>query len=113
MTHMRPTVTLRATPKPKPGTAAKARRARKRIADKVLAANAQQVRWRDQDRCRVCGSSQGVEVHHVIFRSQGGSDETSNLACLCQQCHARVHARRIWLSGSADGLLEITSEKAS
>lgn len=111
---MRPSVTLRrATQKPKPGSAAKARRARKRLKDKTLAENAQQARWRDQDRCRVCGSGQGVEVHHVTFRSQGGTHDTSNLVCLCQSCHARVHARRIWLSGNADETLVITAEKCA
>ena len=105
--HMRPNA------KPAKGTAAKARRARKSAADRELAGNAQQARWRDQDRCRVCGSGHGVQVHHVRFRSQGIDHSTANLVCLCVTCHARVHARRIWLSGSADGLLEITSEKKS
>jgi 5-methylcytosine-specific restriction endonuclease McrA len=104
--HMRPSVTLR-NAKPKLGTAAKARRARKRKADKTLAENAQAARWRDSDRCRVCGSGQGVEVHHVQFRSQGGTHATSNLVCLCVSCHAAVHARRIWLSGDADGVLKV------
>lgn len=102
--HMRPSVTLRKPPK---GTAAKARRARKRLKDAELAGNAQQVRWRDMDRCRVCGSGQGVEVHHIRFRSQGVDHSTANLVCLCAQCHARVHARRIWLSGNADEALVI------
>lgn len=107
--HMRPTVTLR---KPVKGTAAKARRARKRAADKALAENAQQARWRDLDRCRVCGSGQGVEVHHVTFRSQGGGHGTSNLACLCVSCHAAVHARRIWISGNADEKLVIEAQRS-
>jgi len=108
MSHM--TVTLR---KPVKGTALKARRARKRIKDKTLSENAYAARWRDMDRCRVCGSPQGVEVHHVSFRSQGGTHDTSNLVCLCRGCHAQVHARRIWLSGDADGKLTITTERAS
>jgi hypothetical protein len=110
MTHMRPNVTLR---KPVKGTALKARRARKRAADKTLSENAYKARWRDQDRCRVCGSGQGVEVHHIAFRSQGGTHDTSNLVCLCRGCHAQVHARRIWLSGDADGVMAISGEWAS
>jgi len=103
-------VTLR---KPAKGSALKARRARKRLADKTLAENAMQARWRDQDRCRVCGSPQGVEVHHVAFRSQGGTHDTSNLVCLCRGCHAQVHARRIWINGDADGLLLVSQEKSA
>jgi 5-methylcytosine-specific restriction endonuclease McrA len=113
MTHMRPSVTLRrATQKPAKGTAAKARRARKRLKDKELAGNAQRARWRDQDRCRVCGSGQGVEVHHVQFRSQGGTHATSNLVCLCQSCHAAAHARTLAISGDADGRLSFEWNRA-
>lgn len=32
-----------------------------------------------------------LEVHHIIFRSQGGSDEEDNLITLCSTCHYNVH----------------------
>ena len=49
------------------------------------------VRERDHYRCRVCGTAQMVEVHHILFRSQGGPDEDWNLITLCKQCHMRAH----------------------
>ena len=32
------------------------------------------------------------EAHHVLFKSQGGDDDPSNLVCLCQRHHQLVHA---------------------
>lgn len=49
------------------------------------------VRERDHYGCRVCGSAQMLEVHHILFRSQGGPDEDWNLISLCKQCHMRAH----------------------
>ena len=46
---------------------------------------------RDGWRCQVCGSMQNLQVHHLQFRSQSGSDLENNLIALCKQCHAQVH----------------------
>ena len=32
-----------------------------------------------------------LEVHHIIFRSNGGSDEAENLIALCKECHDGIH----------------------
>jgi hypothetical protein len=32
-----------------------------------------------------------LEVHHIVFRSNGGSDEQENLITLCKQCHDGIH----------------------
>lgn len=32
-----------------------------------------------------------VEVHHIVFRSQGGPHEEWNLIALCKLCHMRAH----------------------
>ena len=53
-------------------------------------------RWvleRDGWRCQFCGSTSGVEVHHIEHRSQGGSDREENLITLCCQCHMLTHSR--------------------
>ncbi len=50
-----------------------------------------EVRARDHSRCRVCGTAQMVEVHHIQYRSQGGPDEAWNLISLCKLCHMRAH----------------------
>lgn len=38
-----------------------------------------------------------LHVHHVHFRSQGGTDHPSNLLCLCEACHADLHAGKFSL----------------
>ena len=93
---------MRALPKPKPGTARAMQRARARLAKTRLAAACVLVRERDGGRCRLCCIDSGVHVHHIKFRSQGGTHETSNLVCLCAVCHDGVHARRFTISGNAD-----------
>jgi 5-methylcytosine-specific restriction endonuclease McrA len=50
-----------------------------------------QVLERDAWRCQVCGGMQHLQVHHLKFRSQSGSDVEQNLITLCAQCHERMH----------------------
>jgi 5-methylcytosine-specific restriction endonuclease McrA len=47
-------------------------------------------RW----RCQACGlPTSRLEVHHVIKRTQGGSDfDRDRLIALCRDCHARTDA---------------------
>ena len=40
-----------------------------------------------QDRCVVCHSCVGLEVHHIIPQGSGGLDAVFNLITLCAQCH--------------------------
>lgn len=65
---------------------------------------------RDGWRCRVpgCTSRRNLQVHHVIFRSHGGSDDDANLVVLCAthhlqcihrgwlRCHALPHGLLAW-----------------
>lgn len=48
---------------------------------------------RDRHRCRGCAKS-ADEVHHIVFRSQGGTDDPSNLVAICRGCHEQAHGRR-------------------
>jgi len=67
-----------------------------RLDPKAYAGLRDQVQRRDAWRCQRCGSLQGVEVHHLEHRSQGGGDLQQNLICLCHRCHKSAHsARRI------------------
>ena len=56
-----------------------------------------------------CKSSQKVKhsdklhVHHVIFKSKGGSDTPSNLITLCEKCHNDLH----------NGTFEIKGKKST
>ena len=48
------------------------------------------VLFRDGHKCQACkGKSKDsvLEVHHVVFRSEGGTDNPSNLITLCSKCH--------------------------
>lgn len=46
---------------------------------------------RDQYTCQCCGRSikDGaiLHVHHIVYRSQGGTDRMANLATVCEKCH--------------------------
>lgn len=57
---------------------------------------------RDNYICQHCkGKSKDrkLEVHHIIFRRNGGSDEESNLLTLCKTCHDKLHRGEISLKG--------------
>jgi 5-methylcytosine-specific restriction endonuclease McrA len=44
--------------------------------------------------CGLCGQkklSHELEVHHIVFRSQGGTDSPDNLLALDILCHRAVH----------------------
>lgn len=40
--------------------------------------------------CENCGRI-AVDIHHIVFRSQGGTDDASNLIALCRECHNLAH----------------------
>jgi HNH endonuclease len=48
-----------------------------------------------------CTMRKTLDVHHISFRSHGGSDEPANLVCLCRSHHALVHRGICSVSGSA------------
>jgi len=41
--------------------------------------------------CAECGSNQNLQVHHKVFRSQGGRNTVENCVLLCQVCHSKAH----------------------
>ncbi len=43
--------------------------------------------------CENCGKV-AVDIHHLIFRSQGGKNNIENLMALCRKCHQMAHADR-------------------
>lgn len=56
---------------------------------------------RDSYTCQCCGKKHvRLEVHHIIFRSMGGTDDEKNLITLCEKCHKLVH----------DGMLILTKK---
>lgn len=51
---------------------------------------------RDDFQCQCCGNTRNLELHHIVFRSQGGKDQLDNLVTLCNRCHARAHREKEW-----------------
>jgi len=50
---------------------------------------------RDHFICRHCDArdkvTQASQVHHVVSRARGGSDDMANLVSLCSACHEATH----------------------
>ena len=42
-------------------------------------------------KCLVCGVKKITHHHHVLHRSEGGTDKVKNIVGLCDECHDRVH----------------------
>lgn len=50
---------------------------------------------RDLHRCQApgCGGTHFLEVHHVVPRGEGGTNQPQNLVTLCGRCHRFAHER--------------------
>ncbi len=54
---------------------------------------------RDGYTCQICGKQHTrLEVHHIVFRGRGGTDDENNLITLCEDCHTGVHSGKITLN---------------
>lgn len=49
-----------------------------------------QILERDGWRCRICGSTQNLQVDHFKKRSQMGGDDASNLWTVCAEDHRKL-----------------------
>lgn len=71
------------------------REERIRLSDKGYKKICALVNERDDYRCKLCGSTVGLQHHHVRFRSAYGSDTIDNLILLCASCHSiYAHGRK-------------------
>jgi len=61
--------------------------------DGVARATRRLVLQRDNNRCTLCGSTSDLEVHHIVPRSEGGTNDPDNLVTLCAICHSDSHDR--------------------
>jgi hypothetical protein len=52
---------------------------------------------RDEWKCRVSGSRNNLQAHHIVYRSQGGEDTRNNLVTLSNDVHEKIHAGRLKL----------------
>ena len=54
---------------------------------------------RDNYTCQCCGKKNcRLEVHHIKFKSNGGTDDEENLITLCEDCHKAIHVGTIVLN---------------
>lgn len=68
-------------PKPK-----KRRQKRSRVVDRQALKDAV------KEQCEVCDRVDlPLQIHHIVYKSQGGGDIPSNLICICSRCHDRAH----------------------
>lgn len=73
---------------PKPFKPIKAKKKKPDIPEGVR----QAVLARDKNRCRFCGTQNGLHVHHVYYRSQGGEHVEHNLITVCYRHHDLIHS---------------------
>jgi 5-methylcytosine-specific restriction endonuclease McrA len=50
---------------------------------------------RDRYRCRRCGEEdfEKLALHHIEYRSHGGSNRPENLVTVCGKCHSKIHSK--------------------
>lgn len=93
--------------KPRPSILVKAKKRRDRI--KAEMQMRRDVRGRDGNQCQCCHVTvslgyanplQHAHVHHIQYRSQGGSTDMKNLITVCAECHAKIHAHEIQVIGA-------------
>lgn len=73
---------------------------------------------RDNHECQYCHGKhkdKQLDVHHIIQRSQGGSDEEENLITLCHTCHVQLHQGKINFkaNGKIKGALKYATQMNS
>ena len=54
----------------------------KKVAPKIIE--------RDDQQCQVCGH-RAIDIHHIVFKSHGGTNDERNLILLCRACHKKAH----------------------
>lgn len=73
---------------------------------------------RDNYTCQICKGkhkNSKLEVHHIVFRSQGGSNTENNLITLCHTCHQDLHQGKVKLNlkGKLKGQLKYATQMNS
>lgn len=46
---------------------------------------------KEHNRCAFCGSTEDLEIHHIVPKVKCGTDDESNLIVLCSHCHRNIH----------------------
>jgi 5-methylcytosine-specific restriction endonuclease McrA len=69
---------------------------------------------RDKYSCQKCKSktkNQHLHVHHIIFKSNGGTDSPDNLVTLCESCHKKIHLLKNGQAQKESKLLRTKAQK--
>jgi Recombinase/HNH endonuclease len=53
--------------------------------------------------CANCGSTNDLQIHHIVPLSVGGNNVLTNLVRLCGECHDKAHGGRDILHNSQNG----------
>jgi hypothetical protein len=63
----------------------------------------------DGERCRMpgCTRTTKLHAHHVVYWSEGGRTDLSNLILVCSRHHTLIHAEGFQLVLRADRTLEV------
>jgi hypothetical protein len=70
----------------------------------ISPATRRKVLQRDQFKCRVpgCHSHHNIDVHHIVHREHGGTNELSNLLSVCEAHHLAHHAGTLVIGRDGD-----------
>ncbi|WP_300605604.1 HNH endonuclease signature motif containing protein [Trebonia sp.] len=61
-------------------------------------------RERDGFRCRYPGcESRRIDLHHIVFWSNGGETKLTNVICLCRRHHSLVHDKGVVIAATGGG----------
>jgi len=53
----------------------------------------QEAHERDCHKCKICGSTYRLTVHHKLPVARGGQGNLENCVCWCTICHRNYHAQ--------------------
>ena len=61
--------------------------------------------------CEVCGRG-ACDIHHILFKSQGGTNEIHNLIALDRHCHDVAHGKVQGEELTRETLFDIIAERS-
>lgn len=60
--------------------------------------------------CELCSYSLTIDVHHILEKKKGGTDEIENLCVLCPNCHSLIHRNILSPMKSRDDISQLILE---
>lgn len=72
-------------------------RYRKYIASDAWREKAEARKEFDGHKCALCGKTEGLQVHHIHYRTFMNENVEQDLITLCKDCHNDVHEEKEWI----------------